>query len=82
MSKNITQIGQSCEKLVIMQVVRQVKIMVIKENFELVSQLKKNVSIICPLITSALLYVVKALHGRCPYHCIVQKIHESSGVLI
>jgi hypothetical protein len=30
--KNITQIGQSCEKLVIMQEVRQVKIMVSKEK--------------------------------------------------
>ena len=52
-----------------------------KVNFKLVSQFKK-VSILCPLITSALLYVVKALHGRCPYHCIVQKIHKSSGALL
>ena len=42
--RNITQIGQSCEKLVIMQAVRQVKMMVSKENFKLVS-IPKNVSI-------------------------------------
>ena len=39
--KNITQIVQSCEKLVIMQAVRQVKMMVSKENFKLVSQFQK-----------------------------------------
>ena len=36
--QNITQIGQSCEKLVIVQAVKQVKIMVSKENFKLFSQ--------------------------------------------
>ena len=40
--KNITQTGQSCEKLVIMQAVREVKMMVSKENFKLVSQFKKK----------------------------------------
>ena len=39
-------------------------------------------SIICPLITSALLHVVKALHGRCPYHCIMQKIHKFRGLAL
>ena len=39
--KNITQIGQSCEKLRIMQAVRQVKNMVSKETFNLVSQFKE-----------------------------------------
>ena len=38
--KNITQIGQSCEKLVI----KQVKIMVSKENFKLVTIFKKCVN--------------------------------------
>jgi hypothetical protein len=51
--KNISQIGQSCEKLIIMQTVRQVKIMVSKENFKLLSQQKKT----CQYC--ALLYVVK-----------------------
>ena len=51
--------------------------MVSKENVKLVSKLKKNMSILCPLITSTLLYLVKALHGRCPYHCIMQKMHKS-----
>ena len=39
------------------------------------SSLNKNkyMSILCPLITSTLLYSVKALHGRCPYHCIMRK---------
>ena len=44
MKKNIIQIGQSCERLVIMQAVRQVKMMVSKENFMLVSHLKKMVN--------------------------------------
>uniref|UniRef100_A0A8K9X5I7 Reverse transcriptase domain-containing protein n=1 Tax=Oncorhynchus mykiss TaxID=8022 RepID=A0A8K9X5I7_ONCMY len=65
-----------------MQAVRQVKIMVSKENFKLVSQFKKNMSLLCPLITSVLLYVVKALHGRSPYHCIVQKIREFRGLAL
>ena len=46
--KNIPQIGQSCEKLVIMQAVRQVKIMVSQENFKLVSQLKKTCQYFAP----------------------------------
>jgi hypothetical protein len=50
-----------------------------KGNFKLVSQFFLNVSILCP---SALLCVVKALHGRCPYHCIVQKIHEFRGLAL
>ena len=42
--KYITQIGQSCEKLVI----KQVKIMVSKENFKLVSQFKKMCKYFAP----------------------------------
>ena len=37
-----------CEKLVIMQVVRQVKTMVSKENFKLVAQLKKMCQYFAP----------------------------------
>ena len=57
-----------------MKAVRQVKIMV-KVKKTLSSSLNlKNLSILCPLITSAFLYVVKTLHGHIPYHCIVHKI--------
>ena len=34
-----------------------------------------------PLDNSTLMYVVKAFHGRCPYHCTIQKIHNSLGSL-
>ena len=42
-------VGQSCDKLVIMKAVRQLKIMVSKENFKLVSQLKKKTVNTLPL---------------------------------
>ena len=59
MRKNIPQIGQSYEKLIIMQEVRQVKIIVSKGNFKLVSQFKKCVNTL-PLDNQRTLYVVKA----------------------
>jgi hypothetical protein len=71
-----------------MQAVRQEQMMVSKENIKLVS-IQKDVSILCPLITSILLYVVKALHSHCTrgegpcfnkfnhFHCSVQNVFQA-----